>query len=86
MVGRALVNALSYPSAMNRFHPEIYTLVRREPENKNEIYWDPYEMRIDLQKCEGFDAVVHLAGMSIFFILSGTLTLFSNGERHPFCR
>ena len=62
LVGRALCGALSVPSAFNRFAPEICYLVRRKPQYDNEIFWSPYEMQIDLAKCEGFDAVVHLAG------------------------
>lgn len=64
MVGRALCGALSVPTAFNRFNPEVCRLVRRQPQFENEVYWDPYEMRIDLAKVEGFDAVVHLAGAS----------------------
>ncbi len=62
MIGRALVAKLSAPSVLNSFRPEIYTLVRRQPANDREVWWDPYEARIDLKKCEGMDAVVHLAG------------------------
>lgn len=65
MVGRALTKQLSIPSAFNFFKPEVCTLVRHTPRNKNEIYWDPYEMRIDLGAIEDFDAVVHLAGENI---------------------
>jgi nucleoside-diphosphate-sugar epimerase len=65
MVGRALVKELSKPTVSNFFTPEVYTLVRRQPQTPTEIYWDPYEMRIDLKRCEGFDAVVHLAGARV---------------------
>lgn len=65
MVGRALVSELSRPSAVNHFNPQVYRLVRRKPENEREVFWDPYEMRIDLKRCEGFDAVVHLAGENV---------------------
>lgn len=65
MVGRALVKQLTIPSAFNFFKPDVCTLVRHTPKNKNEIYWDPYEMRIDLGAIEDFDAVVHLAGENI---------------------
>lgn len=65
MLGRSLVAALRAPSAANHFKPQVYTLVRREPRNSEEIYWDPSEMRIDISRCEGFDAVVHLAGENI---------------------
>jgi uncharacterized protein len=62
MVGKALVETLSRPTVLNAFRPEVYTLVRRQPANDREVWWDPYEARIDLKKCEGIDAVVHLAG------------------------
>jgi NAD dependent epimerase/dehydratase family enzyme len=62
MVGRALVDSLSIPSATNAFRPEIFRLVRRPTTDPREVFWDPYEMRIDIKKCEGMDAVVHLAG------------------------
>lgn len=65
MIGRALVGSLATPSAFNRFNPEICYLVRRRPEYANEVYWNPYEMHIDLAGCEGFDAVVHLAGENV---------------------
>lgn len=62
MVGKALVAELSRPSVLNHFNPQVFTLVRRQPQTPHEIYWDPYEMRIDLKKLEGMDACVHLAG------------------------
>lgn len=65
MLGQALVSSLSKPSALNYFHPEVYKLVRHEPKAADEIYWNPYEMRIDLKRLEDFDAVVHLAGENI---------------------
>jgi uncharacterized protein len=65
LIGRALVGSLATPSAFNRFNPEICFLVRRRPEYANEVYWNPYEMHIDLAGCEGFDAVVHLAGENV---------------------
>lgn len=65
LVGRRLVESLSVPSAFNSFNPEIYTLVRGQPKKSTEIFWDPYEMRIDIRKCEDFDAVIHLAGENI---------------------
>ncbi len=66
MVGRALCAELSTPSAANAFQPQVLRLVRRQPRDDSEVYWDPYEMRIDLKKCEGVDAVVHLAGACLF--------------------
>lgn len=65
MVGTALRHSLGTPKLSNNFHPDVYTLKRGDPENDNEIFWDPYEMRIDLEKLEGMDAVVHLAGENV---------------------
>lgn len=64
MVGRALVASLSRPSATTRFSPEIYTLVRRAPTSSHEIFFDS-SSRIDAKGCEGFDAVIHLAGENV---------------------
>ena len=63
MLGQALQNSLAVPKPVNRFQPEVHTLVRHAPRNGNEIYWDPYEGDIEIEKLEGFDAVVHLAGV-----------------------
>lgn len=64
MVGTALIKKLSIPSPVNNFYPQIFRLVRTpSPSLPNDIYWDPYEMRIDINKCEGMDVVIHLAGM-----------------------
>jgi len=65
MVGRALVAALSSPSAENRFNPQVCALVRRPPRSASEIFWDPVAGRIDIAALEGFDAVVHLAGENV---------------------
>lgn len=65
MVGRALIAALSVPSAVNRFRPEVFRLVRRPPTSPFEIQWCPMSQNIDLARCEGFDAVVHLAGENV---------------------
>ncbi len=62
MLGQALQHSLSVPKPVNHFKPEIHTLVRHAPRSGNEIYWDPYEGDIEVEKLEGFDAVVHLAG------------------------
>lgn len=43
---------------------EVIPLVRRPPA-ENEIYWDPSRSEIELERLEGLDAVVHLAGESI---------------------
>ncbi|MGB3330116.1 MAG: TIGR01777 family oxidoreductase, partial [Thermomicrobiales bacterium] len=44
---------------------EVYTLVRHEPKDDFEIFWNPKTGQIDRAKLEGMDAVVHLAGTSI---------------------
>ena len=61
MVGRHLCASLR----ASLFCKEIYTLVRRAPSHAHEIWWDPPAGRIDLARCEGFDAVVHLAGENV---------------------
>lgn len=43
---------------------EVLPLVRRAP-SENEIFWDPMRGEIELERLEGLDAVVHLAGESI---------------------
>lgn len=65
MLGKALSASLSVPTVANHFHPEVYSLVRRRPANDREIQWDPYEGRIDVERLEGFDAFVNLAGENI---------------------
>jgi nucleoside-diphosphate-sugar epimerase len=62
MVGTALIDSLLRPGA--GLTPSVARLVRHESRSPSEVYWDPYEMRIDIDKMEGFDAVVHLAGES----------------------
>ncbi|NOY68749.1 MAG: TIGR01777 family protein [Deltaproteobacteria bacterium] len=45
---------------------KVSCLVRRKPEpEKNEIFWDPISGKIDADKLEGFDAVIHLCGENI---------------------
>lgn len=45
---------------------EVLPIVRRKPRReRGEIYWDPMERRIEGQRLEGVDAVVHLAGESL---------------------
>jgi hypothetical protein len=67
MVGTALIDSMSTPKVANSFHPKIFTLKRKPTGQDNEIYWDPYEMRIDLDALEAAapHAVVHLAGENI---------------------
>lgn len=60
MVGTALIDSLRKPST--GLTPHTSRLVRHDPRGPDEVFWDPYEMRIDIDRVEGFDAVVHLAG------------------------
>lgn len=60
LVGKALLKSLT-----NDGH-EVVRLVRHEPiVGELEIWWDPSEGRIDSERLEGHDVVVHLAGESI---------------------
>ncbi len=44
----------------------VLPLVRRKPNRElGEVYWDPVEGRIESDRLEGIDALVHLAGESI---------------------
>jgi uncharacterized protein (TIGR01777 family) len=60
LVGSALINSLETDGGH-----EIFTLVRRYPESRQEIEWSPDRYSIALARIEKFDAVVHLAGESI---------------------
>jgi len=44
---------------------QITRLVRQQPPDEGAISWDPAAGRLDPAPCEGFDAVVHLAGENI---------------------
>jgi uncharacterized protein (TIGR01777 family) len=44
---------------------EVLKLVRRAPAAANEIAWDPANDRVDAERLEGLDALVHLAGENI---------------------
>jgi uncharacterized protein (TIGR01777 family) len=60
LVGKALVRSL-----VEDAH-EVVRLVRRgDTIGELEVEWHPNQGRIDAQRLEGFDAVVHLAGESI---------------------
>ncbi|MFQ6115461.1 MAG: TIGR01777 family oxidoreductase [bacterium] len=60
LIGSALV-----PFLTSGGH-EVIRLVRSRPNNdKIEIQWDPYLERVNRNKLEGADAVVHLSGESI---------------------
>lgn len=80
LVGSALAASLSVPSAANCFRPEVYRLVRRPARAADEVYWNPYEMRIDLNALERMDAVVHLAGENV---MSGDGLLAFTGRWTP---
>lgn len=59
LVGRALV-----PFLTTGGH-EVVRLVRRAPEAKDEVRWDPEAGEVDAAALEGVDAVVHLSGENI---------------------
>jgi uncharacterized protein (TIGR01777 family) len=44
----------------------VRPLVRSEPTVENEILWDPQRGIVESEKLEGIDAVIHLAGESVF--------------------
>ncbi|CAE7252940.1 unnamed protein product [Symbiodinium sp. KB8] len=83
MVGTALIDSLRKPST--GLTPHISRLVRHDPRGPDEVFWDPYEMRIDIDRVEGFDAVVHLAGENIGdgdSTLGGLVGRWSDRKRH----
>jgi uncharacterized protein (TIGR01777 family) len=59
LVGRRLI-----PFLQGGGH-EVFSLVRRDPQDEREIHWNPATGEIDAAALEGIDAVVHLAGVSI---------------------
>ena len=59
LVGTALVPALSAEGH------EVLRLVRRQPREPGEIYWDPDRSLIDAEVLEGVEGVVHLSGANI---------------------
>lgn len=59
LVGKALTKSVTSDGH------EVVRLVRRKPSAAAEIEWHPNEGRIDSERLEGVDAVVHLAGESI---------------------
>jgi len=59
LIGRRLI-----PFLQGGGH-EVFSLVRRDPQNDHEIHWNPATGEIDAVSLEGIDAVVHLAGVSI---------------------
>ena len=44
---------------------EVYHFVRRTPQHEREIFWDLNQQKVEVQKMEARDAVVHLAGENI---------------------
>ena len=59
LVGSALYDFLSSGGH------KVSRLVRNKTNLEHEIYWNPEESEIDLEKLEGYDAVIHLAGENI---------------------
>lgn len=51
---------------------EVHTVTRSASGAPNEIIWNPREGRIEAEKLEGIDAVVHLAGESIMGLWTPT--------------
>lgn len=45
---------------------EVIRLVRHLPKSGDEVFWDPDRAIVDVAALEGVDAVIHLAGVSIF--------------------
>ena len=73
--GRSLTVAVSGASGLigSQLVPFLTTgghtvrpLVRSEPTDGNEILWDPKAGIVEAEKLEGIDAVIHLAGESVF--------------------
>lgn len=52
---------------LNEQNHEVYSLVRQNPRNDREIYWNAEQgfVESEARKLENFDAVVHLAGAGI---------------------
>lgn len=45
---------------------EVFSLVRRKPQNQNELYFNPIKKEIDNQAFENVSVVINLAGESIY--------------------
>ncbi len=58
-VGRHLYNQLLCEDF------SCYKLVRNNPSNEREIYWDPYNEILDLKSLEEIDIFIHLSGANI---------------------
>jgi len=59
LIGQAAVRSFA------RRGYRITRLVRRAAADPREVFWNPDSHEIDPEACEGFDAVVHLAGAGI---------------------
>ena len=60
LIGSALISALATAGH------DVVRLVRSAPKSDgSEVHWDPESGRIDTDRLEGLDAVVHLAGENI---------------------
>ncbi|ACL04028.1 domain of unknown function DUF1731 [Desulfatibacillum aliphaticivorans] len=59
MIGRTLV-----PFLTTGGH-KVKKLVRRQPANEDEIFWDPVHVKINPRDLDGADAIIHLAGDNI---------------------
>lgn len=44
---------------------DVFTLVRHQPKDKSEIYWNGKTKSIEAHKLENMDAIIHLAGKNI---------------------
>ena len=52
-------------SFLQRNSCEVTRLVRREPREKSEIFWNPERKQLNLDELEGFDFVINLCGENI---------------------
>lgn len=62
--GSGLIGGLLKPQLQSAGH-ELISLVRHEPENSNEVQWDPQSGKIDTSKLQGIDAAIHLSGKNV---------------------
>lgn len=60
LIGSALV-----PFLESKGHQVLRLTRVRTPENNKSILWNPDTLEIERERCEGMDAVVHLAGENI---------------------
>jgi uncharacterized protein (TIGR01777 family) len=58
LVGSALVSQL-------KSEHRILSLVRNEPRNENEVQWNPEKEIKEIEKLEGVETVIHLAGENV---------------------